>query len=114
MPVLVAGGDSDYASKRDLRMFSLFALIDKRNASKTQVNVIGLSILFSIMASWCLKVSLGISCILLAISISFCMYALYMEKNNVNCWVYFVTHHHQIFVIFSPTVLTEYMKIEIV
>ena len=83
MPVLVAGGDSDYASKRDLRMFSLFALIDKRNTSKTQVNVIGLSILFSIMASWCLKVSLGISCVLLAISISFCIYALYMEKNNL-------------------------------
>ena len=42
MPVLVAGGDSDYASKRDLQIFSLWALIDKRNTSKTQVNVIGL------------------------------------------------------------------------
>ena len=83
MPVLVAGGDSDYASKRDLRIFSLCALIDKRNTSKTQINVIGLSILFTIMASWCLKVSLGISCVLLATSIIFAIYALYMEKSNL-------------------------------
>ena len=83
MPVLVAGGDRDYASKRDLRIFSLCALIDKRNNSKTQINVIGLLILFTIMASWCLKISLGISCVLLAISIIFAIYALYMEKSNL-------------------------------
>ena len=81
MPVLVAGGDSDYASKRDLRIFSLCALIDKRNTSKTQINVIGLSILFTIMASWCLKISLWISCVLLAISIIFCnLCSLHGEK----------------------------------
>ena len=83
MPVLVAGGDSDYSSKRDLRIFSLCALIDKRNTSKKQINVIGLSILFTIMASWCLKISLGISCVLLATSIIFAIYALYVEKNNI-------------------------------
>ena len=83
MPVLIAGGDSDTASQRDLRIFSLCALIDKRNNSKNQINVIGLSILCTIMASWGLKISLGISCVLLAISIVFAVYALYMEKSNL-------------------------------
>ena len=35
------------------------------------------------MASWGLKISLGISCVLLAISIVFAVYALYMEKSNL-------------------------------
>ena len=83
MPVLIAGGDSDTASQRDLWIFSLCALIDKRNNSKNQINVIGLSILCTIMASWGLKISLGISCVLLAISIVFAVYALYMEKSNL-------------------------------
>ena len=83
MPIIIAGGDSNTASRRDLRIFGLCSLIDKRNASRTQINVIGLSILCTIMASWGLKISLGISCILLAISIIFAVYALYMEKSNL-------------------------------
>ena len=83
MPIIIAGGDSDTALRRDLRIFSLCALIDKRNASRTQINVIGLSILCTIMASWGLKISLGIYSILLAISIIFAVYALYMEKSNL-------------------------------
>ena len=83
MPIIVSGGDSDTASQRDLRIFALCSLIDKRDASRTQMNVIGFSILCIIMASWGLKISLGASCILLIISIIFAIYALYMERSNL-------------------------------
>ena len=83
MPIIVSGGDSDTASQRDLRIFALCSLIDKRDASRTQMNVIGFSILCIIMASWGLKISLGVSCILLCISMIFAIYALYMERSNL-------------------------------
>ena len=83
MPIIVSGGDSDTASQRDLRIFALCSLIDKRDASRTQMNVIGFSILCIIMASWGLKISLGASCILLCISIIFAIYALYMESRTL-------------------------------
>ena len=83
MPIIVSGGDSDTASQRDLRIFALCSLIDKRDASRTQMNVIGFSILCIIMASWGLKISLGVSCILLCISIIFAIYALYMESRTL-------------------------------
>ena len=83
MPIIVSGGDSDTASQRDLRIFALCSLIDKRDASRTQMNVIGFSILCIIMASWGLKISLVISCILFCISMIFAIYALYMERSNL-------------------------------
>ena len=83
MPIIVSGGDSNTALQKDLRIFALCSLIDKRDASRTQMNVIGFSILCIIMASWGLKISLGVSCILLCISIIFAMYALYMESRTL-------------------------------
>ena len=83
MPIIVSGGDSDTASQRDLRIFALCSLIDKRDASRIQMNVIGFSILCIIMASWGLKISLGVSFILLCISMIFAIYALYMERSNL-------------------------------
>ena len=79
MPVLVQGGDSDQASQRDLTVFALCSLIDKRDASKNQLNIIGVSIFCSLMATWALKLSLGGTCVLLCISICFALYALYTE-----------------------------------
>ena len=83
MPIIVSGGDSDTASQRDLRIFALCSLIDKRDASRTQMNVIAFSIFCIVMASWGLKLSLGAACILLCISIIFAIYALYMESRTL-------------------------------
>ena len=83
MPIIVSRGDSDTASQRDLRIFALCSLIDKRDASRTQMNVIAFSILCIVMASWGLKLSLGAACILLCISIIFAIYALYMESRTL-------------------------------
>ena len=82
MPVIVAGGDSQSASQRDLAVFSLCSLIDKRDASKSQLNTIAFSIFCSLMAAWGLNVSLGAACILLCISIAFALYALYTEADS--------------------------------
>ena len=83
MPITVSGGDSDTASQRDLRVFALYSLFDKWDASRTQLNVIAFSILCIVMASWGLKLSLGAACILLCISIIFAIYALYMESRTL-------------------------------
>ena len=81
MPIIVSGGDSDTASQRDLRVFALCSLIDKRDVS--QMNVIAFSILCIVMASWGLKLSLGAACILFSILIIFAIYALYMESRTI-------------------------------
>ena len=81
MPIIVSGGDSDTASQRNLRVFALCSLIDKRDASRTQMNVIAFSIFCFVMASWGLKLSLGAACILLCISIIFAIY-MYMESRT--------------------------------
>ena len=83
MPVIVQGGDSQTASQRDLTIFALCSLIDKRDASKSQLNIIAFSVFCSLMASWGLKVSLGATCILLCISIAFALYALYTESTTL-------------------------------
>ena len=83
MPIIVAGGDSGSASPRDLAVFSLCTLIDKRDASKRQLNVIAFAIFCSVMAGWALKISLGSACLLLCISVSFALYALYSESRTL-------------------------------
>jgi hypothetical protein len=83
MPVLVQGGDSDQASQRDLRVFALCSLIDKRDASKNQLNIIAVSIFCNLMATWALKLSLGGTCVLLCIAICFAFYALYTESQTL-------------------------------
>ena len=83
MPIIVAGGDTDSASPRELAVFSLCALIDKRDASKKQLNVIAFSIFCSLMAGWALKVCLGSACLLLCISVGFALYALYSESRTL-------------------------------
>ena len=83
MPVLVQGGDSQQASQRDLTVFALCSLIDKRDASKNQLNTIAFSIFCSLMATWGLKLSLGGTCVLLCISICFALYALYTESQTL-------------------------------
>ena len=83
MPVLIQGGDTEQISQADLRCFALCSLIDKRDASKNQLNVIGVSIFCSLMATWALKASLGGTCVLLCISICFALYALYTESQTL-------------------------------
>jgi ABC-type proline/glycine betaine transport system permease subunit len=83
MPVLIQGGDTDQVSQANLRCFALCSLIDKRDASKNQLNVIGVSIFCSLMATWALKASLGVVCVLLCISIGFALYALYTESRTL-------------------------------
>ena len=79
MPVLVHGGDSDEVSLASLRCFALCSLIDRRDASKIQVNVIGTVIFINIMA-WVLKASLAFVSVLLCLSIGFAIFALYTES----------------------------------
>jgi ABC-type proline/glycine betaine transport system permease subunit len=83
MPIIVQGGDSQTASQRDLTIFALCSLIDKRDASKGQLNIIAFSVFCSLMATWGLKVSLAATCILLCISIGFALYALYAESRTL-------------------------------
>ena len=82
MPVLISGGDSATASQRDLAIFGLCALIDRPDACKSQLNVLGFSIFCMLMASWGLKTSLGALCLLLCIAIGFALYALYTESQT--------------------------------
>ena len=79
MPVLVHGGDSAEVSQASLRCFALCSLIDRRNASKVQINVIGTVIFINTMA-WTLKASLALVSVLLCLSIGFAIYALYTES----------------------------------
>ena len=76
MPVLIQGGDTDQVSLASLRCFALCSLIDK-------LNVIGVSVFLSLMATWALKASLGVVCVLLCISIGFALYALYTESRTL-------------------------------
>ena len=80
MPVLVSGGDSREASQRELSVFAICALSDRRDASKRQVNIIGFALFAAIMASWSIKISLGCAVSLLMICIGFMLYSLYNES----------------------------------
>ena len=80
MPILIAGGNSHEASERELTVFALCALCDRRDQSKKQLNIIGFALFTAIMASWSVKISLGCSVALLVICISFMLYSLYNES----------------------------------
>ena len=80
MPVMIAGGNSREASQRELSVFAICALCDKRDACKRQLNVIGFALFTAIMASWGVKISLGCSMALLLICIGFILYSLYNES----------------------------------
>ena len=83
MPVLIQGGDTDNVSHASLQCFALCSLIDKRDYSKKQLNIIGTVIFLNIMATWALKASLGVVSVLLCISIAFALYALYTEAQTL-------------------------------
>ena len=80
MPILISGGDSQEASQRELSVFALCALTDKREASKRQINIIGFALFCAIMATWTIKISLGCAISLLMICIGFMLYSLYNES----------------------------------
>ena len=80
MPILISGGDSREASQRELSVFAICALSDRRDACKRQVNIIGFALFAAIMASWSIKISLGCAVSLLIISIGFMLYSLYNES----------------------------------
>ena len=79
MPVLVSGGNSNSASQRELAVFSLCALIDKRDQSKKQLHLIAFSVFCCIMSGWTMK-SLACAIALLMIAICFMLYSLYNES----------------------------------
>ena len=80
MPVLVSGGDSNVASQKQLAVFSLCALIDKRDQSKKQLHLIAFSVFCCVMGAWAIKISLGCAVALLCISVCFMLYSLYNES----------------------------------
>ena len=80
MPILIAGGSAREASERELNVFAICALCDRRDACQRQLNVIGFALLTAIMATWGIKVSLGCSIVLLALCIVFMLYSLYNES----------------------------------
>ena len=80
MPVLISGGDSQSASQKQLVAFALCSLIDKREQSKKQINIIGFAIFCCIMGQWAMKISLGCAVSLLCISVCFMLYSLYNES----------------------------------
>ena len=80
MPILIAGGNSREATERELNVFAICALCDRRDACKRQLNVIGFALFTGIMAGWGVKVSLGCSVVLLAVCIIFMLYSLYNES----------------------------------
>ena len=80
MPILISGGDSREASQRELSVFAICALSDRRDASRRQVNIIGFALFTAIMASWSIKISLGCAVSLLMICIGFMLYSLYNES----------------------------------
>ena len=80
MPVLVSGGNSNSASQRELAVFSLCALIDKRDQSKKQLHIITFSVFCCIMSGWAMKICLAFAIALLCIAISFMLYTLYNES----------------------------------
>ena len=80
MPVIVSGGNSDSATQKELAVFSLCALLDKRDQSRKQLHLISFSIFCCAMAGWGIKVSLGCAIALLCISVCFMLYSLYNES----------------------------------
>ena len=80
MPILISGGDSREASQRELSVFAICALSDRRDNSRRQVNIIGFALFTAIMASWSIKISLGCAVSLLMICIGFMLYSLYNES----------------------------------
>ena len=80
MPILVSGGDSQEASRRELSVFALCALTDKREASKRQLNIIEFALFTAVMATWAIKISLGCAVSLLMICIAFMLFSLYNES----------------------------------
>ena len=80
MPILISGGASREASQRELSVFAICALSDRRDASRRQVNIIGFALFTAIMASWSIKISLGCAVSLLMICIGFMLYSLYNES----------------------------------
>ena len=80
MPVLISGGDSQTASQRQLAVFALCSLIDKREQSKRQINIIGFAIFCAVIGNWAMKISLGCAVSLLCISIGLMLYSLYNES----------------------------------
>ena len=80
MPILVSGGDSQTASQKQLAVFALCSLIDKREQSKKQLHLIGFSLFCCVMGQWAIKVSLGCAVALLCISVVFMLYSLYNES----------------------------------
>ena len=80
MPILISGGNSREASERELSVFAICALCDRRDACKRQLNVIGFALFTAIMASWSVKISLGCAVSLLMICIAFMLYSLYNES----------------------------------
>ena len=80
MPIIVAGGDADSASQRVLAVFRLCALLDKRDQSRKQLNVISFSIFCCGMAGLATNVSLGCAIALLCISVCFMLYSLNYES----------------------------------
>ena len=80
MPVLVSGGNSNSASQRELAVFSLCALIDKRDQSKKQLHIITIRVFCCIMSGWAMKISLACAIALLCIAICFMLYSLYNEN----------------------------------
>ena len=80
MPILISGCDSQEASQRELSVFAICALSDRREASRRQLNIIGFALFCAIMASWAIKISLGCAVSLLMICIGFMLYSLYNES----------------------------------
>ena len=80
MPILVSGGNSNTASQRELAVFSLCALVDKRDQSKKQLHLISFSLFCCIMSGWTMKISLTCAIGLLMIAICFMLLSLYNES----------------------------------
>ena len=80
MPILIAGGNSREATDRELNVFAICALSDRRGACKRQMHVISFALFTAVMAGWGVKVSLGCSVVLLAVCIIFMLYSLYNES----------------------------------
>ena len=80
MKIRISGGDSHETSQRELSVFAICALTDRREVSRRQLNIIGFALFCAIMASWAIKISLGCAVSLLMICIGFMLYSLYNES----------------------------------
>ena len=80
MPILIAGGNSREATEREMSVFAICALCNRRDACKRQLNIIGFALFTAIMTAWSVKISLGCSVVLLVVCITFILYSLYNES----------------------------------